>query len=176
MFSSAIASTLVAGAAVVYAVRSHWTMRNMVFPVFKARVCVQCGLRRDMLAFASTKSKRCTACTQLLPAPKPVPGRVRMWKSQTARVRTELKKAGIKLPNAKALLGVANADELWQHLEPKLSPGMTEANYGQWHVDHASPVAAYDLKQESHRARCFNVHNMTPMWAQDNLGKSSAMQ
>lgn len=164
--------------ALLWAVKAHWRQRAMVIPVFKIRVCTACGHPRDMLAFASTTSKRCMACTPLVQCGAPsAPGRVRLWRAQTARIRTEMKRAGHALPTggAIALLGAPNADALWGIVCPRLTPGMTEDNYGEWHIDHACPVAAFDLALPDHRVRCFNAANMLPMWARANLAKGSAL-
>lgn len=172
---------VVTGAAMWVAFRSHCKMSGMVFPVFKVKVCASCGLPRDMLAFATTSSRRCMACTPLLTAPKPKKaGRQRLWKAQLARINAELKKCGILKPatgcQAKELLGVDTPDALWAHMVPKLQANMSEENYGgSWHCDHAQPVAAFDLTQPCHRQRCFHVSNLQPMWASENLGKSSRM-
>lgn len=180
---SAVSCLAVTGAAVWVAVRSHCKMAGMVVPVFKVKVCAACGLPRDMLAFATTSSRRCMACTPLVTAPKPKkPGRHRLWKAQLARINAELKKSGIVLKGAhglgsvpKELLGVSTPDALWTVLEHRLLPGMTEDSYGAWHCDHVQPVAAFDLTQPCQRQRCFHVSNLQPMWAADNLGKSSRM-
>jgi hypothetical protein len=120
------------------------------------------------------------ACTPLITGPpKPKkPGRQRLWKAQLARINAELKKSGVKLATgcqAKELLGVCSPDALWAALAPKLLDGMTEDKYGAWHCDHTQPVAAFDLALPCHRQRCFHVSNLQPMWATDNLGKSSRM-
>lgn len=98
-----------------------------------------------------------------------------MWKAQLARINAELKKCGRAGCQAKELLGVDTPDALWCALQPKLQPGMTEDSYGAWHCDHVQPVAAFDLTQPCQRQRCFHVSNLQPMWASDNLGKSSRM-
>lgn len=176
-FVSAISCLAVTSAAVWVAVRSHCKMAGMVVPVFKVKVCSSCGLPRDMLAFATTSSRRCMACTPLITSAKPKkPGRQRLWKAQLARINVELKKGGIKPGcQAKELLGACSPDSLWSILEPRLLAGMTEDNYGAWHCDHTQPVAAFDLTLPCHRQRCFHVSNLQPMWATDNLGKSSRM-
>lgn len=169
-----VGAAIMTVSAVVYAVRTHLQARDMVFPVLRAKVCVACGLRRDMLAFASTQAKRCVACTPLIKAAERPSGRTRIWRAQCARVRNEM---GNALPRrgAAALLGVPDANQLWDILATRLKPGMTEDNYGEWHVDHACPVAAFDLSKRDHAERCFNVANLVPMWAPDNLGKSCAL-
>lgn len=175
---SAVSCLAVTGAAVYVAVRSHFKMSGMVVPIFKVKVCSNCGLPRDMLGFATTNSRRCMACTPLVTAPKTKkPGRQRLWKAQLARINAELKKSGIAKPGAaKELLGVSDVDELWRIMQPKLLTNMTEDNYGGgWHLDHIFPVSAFDLSQLCHRQRCFHVTNLKPLWAADNLEKSGCI-
>lgn len=161
--------------ALYVALRAHLQMRTMVVPVLRIKTCSACQLPRDITAFPSASAKRCSACTPLIaPAPRAC-GRQRLWKAQCARVRLELRKAHVQGQRGYAaeLLGCAHADELWAHLAPKLCAGMTEDNYGEWHVDHVTPVASFDLTQPEHRARCFNAANMAPLWAADNMAKAA---
>lgn len=175
LFSCAAVSAV----AIFFGVKAHWKMRGMVVPVLRAKKCTKCGLWRDMLAFPSVASRACMKCVPMLKdrAERKQPGRVRLWRAQTQRVRTELqaRKLAYEPRSAPALLGAVNADQLWDVLEPKLGPGMTEDNYGQWQVDHKVPVAAFDLTKPDQRRWCFGADNMQPMWASDNLAKSCAL-
>lgn len=151
---------------------------DMVVPLLKPRVCSVCRLPRDGNAFPSAMAKRCLACVPLVHTKDRKPGRHRLWTAQCNRVRAELRKAGVPRHASEAtadLLGCRNAAELWSHMAPKLAEGMTEDNYGEWHVDHVTPIAAFDLTRPDHRARCFNAANMAPMWACDNMTKSSTL-
>lgn len=177
----AAGSALVAAAAVYYAVSAHLRLRGMVVPVYKMRVCAACGLPRDLAAYPTTASRRCVACVQLSgSAPKPKTGRQRLWQAQVRRIQCEVRKANPGMPTLGAaecrkLLGAGNCNELWDILAARLEPGMAEDNYGQWHVDHASPVAAFDLAQPDHRVRAFHHANLQPLWAHANLNKGCAL-
>ena len=153
---------------------------QLVVPLYKARVCKTCGHPRDANAFASAKAKKCLACQPLARSTKMnvrKPGRHRLWTAQCNRVRTELRKAlQTGCEPTRDLLGCHNAEEMWAHVQPKLLDGMTEDNYGEWHVDHVTPIAVFDLSKSDHRARCFNVANMAPMWAVDNMAKATSLQ
>jgi len=94
-----------------------------------------------------------------------------------ARIKRECAKHGFKIKAAECrdLLGVNDATDLWGKLNTHLQEGMTEDNYGQWHVDHRVPVAMFDLTKPDHRKRCFCHTNMTPMWAHDNMAKGCSM-
>ncbi len=64
-------------------------------------------------------------------------------------------------------------DELKHHIESQFTDGMNWQNYGKWHVDHIRPVASFDLGDLEQVRQCFNYHNLRPLWAGENLRKSS---
>lgn len=66
--------------------------------------------------------------------------------------------------------------EVAAHLERQFQPGMTWANYGNWHIDHIRPCASFDLTNEEEQKRCFHFSNLQPLWAGDNLKKSDRFQ
>ena len=68
------------------------------------------------------------------------------------------------------LLG-CNIEEFWIHLEKKFTKGMTRENHGEWHVDHITPCASFDLSKPEEQAKCFHYTNLQPLWAIDNLKK-----
>lgn len=63
-------------------------------------------------------------------------------------------------------------DYLKFYLEQQFTNGMTWANYGEWHIDHIKPCAAFDLTKEKEQRKCFHYTNLQPLWAADNLQKS----
>lgn len=64
--------------------------------------------------------------------------------------------------------------ELRQHLESKWKSGMSWGNYGDWHIDHILPCAAFDLSDDGERKRCFHWSNLQPLWAAENYAKSDS--
>jgi hypothetical protein len=62
---------------------------------------------------------------------------------------------------------------LHQHLENQFTEGMSWDNYGKWHVDHIRPIASFDFTDESQIEECWHYTNLQPLWAIDNLKKSS---
>lgn len=64
-------------------------------------------------------------------------------------------------------------EELKQHLEVLFEDDMTWENYGKWHIDHIIPCAEFDFSDPIAQKICFNYHNLQPLWAEDNLSKSS---
>lgn len=60
--------------------------------------------------------------------------------------------------------------KLKKHLERRFKPGMTWANYGQWHIDHIRPVASFDFSSTDSEAfrQCWALKNLRPLWAREN--------
>ena len=77
-----------------------------------------------------------------------------------------------KSKKTKELLG-CTIEELWKHLEKKFIKGMTQKNYGEWHVDHIKPCASFDLTDPKQQEICFHYTNLQPLWAIDNIKKGS---
>lgn len=65
--------------------------------------------------------------------------------------------------------------ELREHLATQFKPGMTWENYGQWHIDHKIPCAAFDLTNSKQQSKCFHYTNLQPLWATDNLRKGATL-
>ena len=63
--------------------------------------------------------------------------------------------------------------ELVKHLEKQFLTGMSWENFGMWHIDHIRPCASFDLENLSQAKLCFHYSNLQPLWALDNLRKSS---
>ena len=68
------------------------------------------------------------------------------------------------------LLG-CTVDEFRDHLEQQFTEGMTWDNYGEWHMDHIIPCAAFDQENPEHQKQCWHYSNYSPLWAFDNLSK-----
>lgn len=88
-----------------------------------------------------------------------------------------LKKAykGCKRNKKEATLSLIGCSKeyLLQYLKSKYQPGMTDENYGEWHVDHIKPCSLFDLTKQEERNQCFHYTNLQPLWAADNLLKSN---
>lgn len=59
------------------------------------------------------------------------------------------------------------------HIQLQFAPGMTWANHGDWHIDHRVPLAS--AKTIVEREKLCHYTNLQPLWAQDNLKKSSKL-
>ena len=76
-----------------------------------------------------------------------------------------------------ALVGYTLHD-LMRHLEKHFLVGMTWGNYGQWHIDHKIPLAAFNFEKPSDIdfRRAWALKNLQPMWAVDNIKKSARLE
>jgi hypothetical protein len=63
--------------------------------------------------------------------------------------------------------------EFKQYIEDKFLPGMTWKNHGKWHLDHIRPISSFDLSDRKDFLKCAHYTNYQPLWAHDNLTKSS---
>jgi len=63
--------------------------------------------------------------------------------------------------------------DLVTHLEKQFAEGMTWENYGEWHVDHKIPLAAFSFvtPEDPNFRICWGLANLQPMWATDNMRK-----
>ena len=91
------------------------------------------------------------------------------------RINAAMKGIGIKRSKRSIeLLGVSDMEFFWNYLESKFKPGMPRENYGkEWHIDHIIPCVAFDLSKEENQKMCFHYTNLQPLWAHENLSKSS---
>lgn len=92
---------------------------------------------------------------------------VRIVKNQRARLKRFVKSTSVKRSE---MFGCTPA-ELVQHIECQFMEGMTWENYGAWHIDHIIPCSAFDLFDAQNVRICFNMKNMRPLWAEQNLRK-----
>lgn len=64
-------------------------------------------------------------------------------------------------------------EQLKSHLEKQFKDGMSWSNYGSWHVDHIIPISAFNFEtaRDIDFKRCWDLRNLQPLWAKDNLRK-----
>lgn len=94
----------------------------------------------------------------------------KLRKTLSTRIWHALKN-NVKSKKTVELLG-CSIDQLWSYLKIKFKPGMTVKNYGEWHVDHIKPCAAFDLTKPEEQQKCFHYTNLQPLWAKENLIKN----
>ena len=59
--------------------------------------------------------------------------------------------------------------ELHKHIESKFQDGMSNDNYGDWHIDHIIPLIS--AKNEEELIKLCHYSNLQPLWAKDNRSK-----
>jgi len=64
--------------------------------------------------------------------------------------------------------------ELKKHLEKQFTDGMNWDNYGEWHIDHIIPISAFNFNsyEDIEFKRCWDLSNLQPLWAKNNISKS----
>ena len=61
-----------------------------------------------------------------------------------------------------------------KHIERQFTKGMKWDNHGEWHIDHIIPLAS--AKNEEELMKLCHYKNLQPLWAEDNLKKSTKIQ
>lgn len=63
------------------------------------------------------------------------------------------------------------------HIESLFTEGMTWDKFGfkGIHIDHIKPCSAFDLSDPEQQKECFYYTNLQPLWAEDNLSKSTKL-
>lgn len=80
----------------------------------------------------------------------------------------------LKTDNTFNLVG-CNTHELINYLSLLFSDGMSWDNYGEWHIDHIIPCAAFDLSNPTEQKQCFHYTNLQPLWAYENKSKGAKL-
>ena len=56
-----------------------------------------------------------------------------------------------------------------KHIEKQFTKGMCWDNYGDWHIDHITPLASANTEEEL--KKLCHYTNLQPLWALDNIKK-----
>jgi hypothetical protein len=89
------------------------------------------------------------------------------------RLRSALRVNNVKKSNKTLELISCSISDLKKHLENQFKDNMTWENYGKWHIDHIIPISHFNLNNLNEQKKCFHYSNLQPLWAYDNLSKSS---
>ena len=67
--------------------------------------------------------------------------------------------------------------DLKDHIEKLFLPEMSWDNYGKWHIDHIIPKTFFKYKStnDTEFRYCWSLHNLQPLWAEDNLSKGDRL-
>lgn len=88
------------------------------------------------------------------------------------RIREILTARGLQSASAIKYAG-CTAAELVKHLESLFQAGMSWENYGEWHIDHIRPLAAFDVRDAEQLKQACHFTNLQPLWAIDNMRKGA---
>ena len=68
-------------------------------------------------------------------------------------------------------------EELILHLEKQFTDSMTWENYGEWHVDHKTPISSFNFESidDDSFMECWSLENLQPMWGKENIVKGSKL-
>jgi len=96
----------------------------------------------------------------------------RLTQNYRNRVSKALKGVGKKSKTTIELLG-CSIEEFSIHIEKQFVDGMNWDNYGEWHIDHITPLSS--AKTLKTIEKLFHYSNCQPLWAKDNLSKSDTI-
>lgn len=96
-----------------------------------------------------------------------------MIKRLRVRLREAVKAAGSRKADTTLDMLGCTPRQLCEHLESLFLPGMTWENRDLWHIDHKRPVASFNMSDPNQQREYFHWTNLQPLWAEDNLKKSS---
>lgn len=65
------------------------------------------------------------------------------------------------------------SEDLVTHLESLFQDGMRWENYGDWHIDHIKPLAAYSIEGVTDPKILNSLNNLQPLWAKENMEKGA---
>jgi hypothetical protein len=85
-------------------------------------------------------------------------------------------KRGTKNESSIELVG-CTIEELKVYIESQFKEGMTwqNWNYRGWHIDHITPIAMFDLRDEQQKKQAFHFTNLQPMWGIENIKKGARL-
>lgn len=90
-------------------------------------------------------------------------------------IRYSLSPANVKKGNRRweSLVGY-DRHELKSHIERQFEPSMDWSNWGEWHIDHITPIIDFNIKEagDSEFMACWSLGNLRPLWAEENVRKS----
>lgn len=88
-----------------------------------------------------------------------------------SRIHIALSRKGFKKTGRTFQTIGCSPEDLKKHLEGMFSEGMSWENYGEWHIDHKTPLALGKTKEEI--LRLSHYSNLQPLWAKDNFSKGA---
>lgn len=150
------------------------TIRNYTNPEAKAKAMEYChtdSYREKRRQYQSLPQQR-KAARERQASKRQVDLQFRLTGNLRSRL-TQALKINQKTGSAIQDLG-CSIEFLKQHLASQFQEGMSWQNYGEWHIDHKKPLAAFDLSDREQIIQACHYTNLQPMWAVDNIRKSDS--
>jgi hypothetical protein len=81
----------------------------------------------------------------------------------------------LKLTDKPSTLDILGTDykTIFDHIASKFLNTMSWDNYGQWHIDHITPLSSG--KTDIDKIKLSHYTNLQPLWAKDNLSKGCSI-
>lgn len=141
-------------------------------------VCSKCLLIKNIDDFNSDRSRKnnidtyCKVCrNEYIKERKKVDINFRLICNLRSSLSESIKKKKLtKKYKTIDILGISMEDFL-KYIENKFKPGMTWENYGDWHIDHITPISYGKTIDEIYQLS--NYTNLQPLWAFDNYSKGN---
>ena len=139
-------------------------------------LCVKCATNtekhKNILKKNHWKNKGASPKTWMTKDPSS-PLRIRIGTNLRSRLNKAIK-GSYKSGSAVFDLG-CSIDEFRVHMESKFQLGMSWDNWGRktWHIDHIRPISSFDLSDRDQLLEACHYTNLQPLWAKDNMMKSS---
>lgn len=87
------------------------------------------------------------------------------------RLNMAIRKLSVK-GSAVRLLG-CSGEFAARYIEAQFRPGMSWANWGEWHIDHRKALVSFDLTDPEQLAAACHYSNLQPLWAVENTKKGA---
>lgn len=65
----------------------------------------------------------------------------------------------------------ADYETVFNHIESRFKHGMTWDNFGEWQIDHITPLASAETEKEL--IKLCHYTNLQPLWAEENISKGN---
>lgn len=158
--------------------KNKQSMHSLRLYRFSSRQCIDCGqpsfeYRCDHCKEKDSRTHRSTPNRSQARQRQKIREATDIQFKLRRRLRSRLKIALLKeykSGSAVSDLG-CSITQLKEHLQSQFTNGMSWENYGQWHIDHISPLAKFDLTNREQFLQACNYTNLQPLWAEDNLRK-----
>lgn len=65
---------------------------------------------------------------------------------------------------------------LIEYLGNMFQEGMSWDNWGEWHIDHITPISSFDLEDREQFLKACHYTNLQPLWARENYSKGNRIK